>query len=184
MLACGTSQVYRGYHLEPDPRKSSYILGPGDQVHINVWDNSNLTTTAIIRPDGTLTMPLVGDIEAAGQTPKRVKGIIENRLRSYLKGQTISITVAVTQVRNYRFIVAGQVGNPGVFSVEHYVTVKEAVAMAGGPTRYADAEHAYIVRKNGKGKVRKIPINYAEIVTGEQPHQDIVIIPGDVIYVP
>ena len=94
-------------------------------------------TAATIRPDGTIAMPLVGDLKAAGRTTRELQTEIKRKVQAYVVGATV--TVAVTQVNSYSFAVAGQVARPGLFRAQSYVTVNEAIAMAGGPTRFADA---------------------------------------------
>ena len=183
--ACSHKLPPYKYKAEPDPRSKPYVLGPSDQLHITVWRNPNLTTTATLRPDGTITMPLIGDLNAAGRTTDQLRGEIKRRLQAYVVGATV--TVAVTQVNSYRFTVAGHVARPGLFTARSFVTVGEAVAMAGGPTRFARPERTIIVRQPGhykKGRSRRIPVDYPSVAAGRKLRQNIVILPGDTVFVP
>lgn len=174
------------YSKEPDPRKGGqgFKLGPGDQLAVTVWRNSDLTTNATVRPDGIITMPLIGDIRASGRTPGELRTEISKRLSSFIKDQTPTVTVAVTNVISYRFTVSGNVARPGLFTSRRYVTVQEAVAMAGGPTRFAEPIKSVIVRQGKKGETRRIPINYPAVVSGKSPHMNLVLLRGDVVHVP
>ena len=118
-----------------NPNSRELTLGVGDVLEITVWSQKDLNTEATVRPDGTLTMPLVGDIKAIGITPSALKDTIYKGLQNYVKMASPSeVSVAVKQLKSYRFTVQGEVGRPGQFSNDSYVTVSEAIALAGGPT--------------------------------------------------
>jgi len=182
VVACSTPGSHYNYAAEPDPRRSGFVLGPSDEVNINVWRNPDLSGRALVRPDGTITMPLVGDLQAAGRTPRELRNEIEQRLGAFIKGQTVTITVAVTQVNSYRFTITGGVNTPGLFAAQRYVTVQEAIAMAGGPVRFVSGERSVIVRTEG-GTTRRIPVNYKAIIAGAHPEQNLILLRGDVVVV-
>ena len=94
-----------------------------------------------------------------------------------------SVTVSIVEINSYRFTVAGNVEHPGLFSARYYLTVSEALALAGGPNRYADTDEVMIVRQLN-GSLLRIPINYDDILSGRSPEQDIVILAGDSVRVP
>src|SRR6476646_10526751 len=122
VAACGSTRPAYDYAHEPDPRSREIVLGVGDVVAINVWDQNDLNTDATIRPDGTITMPLVGDLKAAGETPTSLKDKIKGALANYVKlGAGNEVTVAVKAWRSYRFTLQGEVGKPGVMSSDQYV---------------------------------------------------------------
>ena len=183
--ACKTVRPY-DYSKEPDPRlgKKGFLIGPADQVRITVWRHGDLTTTATVRPDGIITMPLIGDLKAAGRNTKQLREEIKERLGKYYKDAQLTITVAVTNVVSYRFTVSGAVARPGLFTSSRFVTVQEAIAMAGGPTRFAKPDLAVIVRRGDDGKTRRIPIDYPAIASGKAPQQNLVLLRGDVVHVP
>src|SRR5688572_9845522 len=108
-LGCAGNKQSFDYTREPDPRKSEYIVGVSDAVKITVWKNPELSTEATVRPDGTITMPLLGDVKVANRTPTQVKVEITQRLQQYVKDETATVTVAVIEVNSYRFVVAGNV---------------------------------------------------------------------------
>lgn len=185
VVACGVTPPNYPYADEPDPRTSEYILGIGDEISINVWEQGGLNTDATIRPDGTITMPLVGDLKAAGVTPSELKQLIKERLADFVKLEGSEITVAVRGANSYRFTVSGEVVRPGVFSESYYVTVAEAIALAGGFTRFAKRNEMKLMRRDPKtGVVRPIPLAYDLLASGSHPEMNLVIIAGDSLYVP
>jgi polysaccharide export outer membrane protein len=172
------------YAAEPDPRKHGFVLGPSDVLRITVWHNPDLSADAIVRPDGNITLPLLGEIVAAGNTAAELQATIAERLRTFVKDEGAVVTVAVTAINSYRFTVTGSVAHPGVFSATHYVTFSEAMTMAGGPDRFATPEKIVIQRLGPKGQLRRIPVNYTKVIAGESPEQDLTVLAGDTIYVP
>jgi polysaccharide export outer membrane protein len=183
VTGCGHSNAYYDYSKEFDPRTHEYVIGAADELKINVWQNTDLTTDALVRPDGTITMPLVGDLQVAGKTPSEVKTEISAKLAQYIKDSN-TVTVAVSHVQSYRFTVAGQVQNPGTFQSTYYVTVAEAIAMAGGPTRFASTSDCELIRVATDGKTRRIPINYDEVQSRKQPQENLTLVAGDTVFVP
>jgi polysaccharide export outer membrane protein len=181
---CATTHGPYDYASEPDPRKAEFMLGPSDVLKITVWRNPELSTEAVVRPDGTITMPLVGDLQAAGRSSVQLKEEIFKRLRAYIKDESAIVTVAVTAINSYRWVVSGNVERPGVFSSNHYVTVSEALALAGGPNKFADAGGTVIIRANPGGGTRRVPIDYNGVVTGQRSNENIAVLSGDTIYVP
>lgn len=181
---CGASLPNYDYTKEPNPRRSEFVIGISDDLMITVWKNQQLTTAATVRPDGTITMPLVGDVTAAGKTPSQLRQEIQGRLAEYIKLEGSEITIAVTGVNSYRFTVSGEVGQPGIYTAKVYVTVAEAIALAGGFTRFADRDDIVLMRRDEKGQIRKIPIVYSLIASGEAPQMNLVVLPGDSLFVP
>ena len=183
-LGCmsGASWSSSDYARAPDPRKHPYVIGVADVVEITVWKDENLSTEAPVRPDGTLTMPLVGDLTAVGKTTFQLRDEIVKKLSAYVKDSVV--TVAVKEVNSYRFTVTGNAERPGLFASRYFVTVSEAIALAGGPNRYGSTGDVVIVRAGPDGRPRRIPVNYEAIVSGEHPEQDIVILSGDNVHIP
>lgn len=164
-----------------DPRGKPYVIGVADVVEVSVWKDESLSTEAVVRPDGTITMPVVGELRAAGRTASQLQQDAAQRLATIIKDAVV--TVSVVQINSYRFTVAGNVENPGLFTSRYYVTVSEALALAGGPNRYASTDDVVVVRSPAHGGQR-IPIDYDAILSGHRPEQDIVILPGDAVRVP
>jgi polysaccharide export outer membrane protein len=166
---------------EPDPRPNPYVIGEEDLLQIHVREDSSLNGPLRVRPDGMITMALIGEVEAAGRSAKELAGEIAEALTTYLKAKP-NVTIAVTEVASYKFTVTGQVEAPGVYSARNYVTVSQAIALAGGLNRYGSPKIT-ILRRDKKG-VRRIPIDLRGLTTGKCPAVDIFILRGDTIVVP
>ena len=182
---CPPSIPNYDYAKEPDPRNKELVLGVGDVVSINVWENNSLNTEATIRPDGTITMPLVGDLKAAGETPSSLKTNVKTQLQNFVKLQGTEVTVAVKSWKSYRFTIQGEVTRSGVFSSDQFVRVSDALALAGGLTRFARRSEITLLRKDAKGgETKHIPIDYEAVASGKRPEMNIYVLPGDTIWVP
>jgi polysaccharide biosynthesis/export protein len=185
LAACGPTLPTYDYAQEPDPRNQEWVLGVGDDITINVWENPQLTTEATIRPDGNVTMPLVGDLRAVGETPTSLKEKIKTKLASFVKLRGDEITIALRGANSYRFTVSGEVTRPGMQSLGYFVTVSEAIALAGGFTRFAKRNQMTLQRRDPKsGEVRTIPLAYDALVGNKRPDMNIVLLAGDSLYVP
>jgi len=182
--ACGTVHYDYDYSKEPDPRRNEYVIGVADHLTIRVWKNPDLSTEATVRPDGTITMPLIGDLTADGKTPSELKNEITKQLGKFVRDEGAVVTIAVTMINSYNFTVSGNVERAGVFTSQKYVTVLEAMQLAGGPNRFASAKETKLLRKDQKGTVRVIPINYPAVLDGSQPEANLALMPGDQLYVP
>lgn len=184
MCACGSAPITYDYAREPDPRKSEYVIGVSDRLAIKVWKNPDLSTDAIVRPDGTITLPLLGDLKASGRTPTALRADIQKLLGNYIRDESAVVTVAITAVMSYSFTVSGNVEHPGVFTSEKYVTIVDAVQLAGGLNRYASPEQTQILRPGKDGKMRVIPVDFPAVQAGKQPEANIALIAGDRVFVP
>jgi polysaccharide biosynthesis/export protein len=183
--AHGTSAASAALYAEAareNPIGKPYVIGVSDAVRISVWKSEDLSTDAIVRPDGTITMPVVGELRAAGRTAAELQKEAAQRLATIVRDAVV--TVSVLEVNSYRFTVAGNVEHPGLFSSRSYVTVSEALALAGGPNRYGSTDQIVVVRTAGGRGERRIPINYDDILSGKSPEQDIVLLSGDAVRVP
>lgn len=158
------------------------MIGISDVVRVTVWKDPGLSTDAVVRPDGTITLPLVGELRAAGQTAAELQKDAETRFKTVVNEAVV--TVSVVEINSYRFTVAGNVNSPGLFTSRYYLTVSEAISLAGGPNRYADTDDIVIVRTTPTGTVDRIRIDYDGILAGTSPEQDIAILPGDAVRVP
>jgi polysaccharide biosynthesis/export protein len=178
--ACGPSIYERyDYGKEYDPRKHEYIVGVADVLNITVYRMPDLSGGGTVRPDGVISMPLVGDLVVAGKTPSQIRDEMKQRLAKYLTGDT-SIEVKITGFNSYRFTLAGNVNKAGAQQAKQYVTVSEAIAMGGGPNKFA-GDQIIIFRMDRNRKVREIPISYKALLSGKHPEQDICIVSGDSI---
>jgi polysaccharide biosynthesis/export protein len=166
---------------EAHPLASEYIIGAGDVLSINVWRETEISQKLVVRPDGMITLPLVGDIMATGQTPEQLAGVVTKKLESILTNPQVSVIVA--EVHSKFYVVVGQVAKPGQYPLTHPTTVIEAVSQAGGFRDFAKSSKMYILREQN-GKRTRIPFNYNRIVKAKDPGQDVEVSSGDEIVVP
>jgi polysaccharide export outer membrane protein len=158
-----------------------YVVGPEDVLQITVWREPTLSGNVPVRPDGMISIALIGDLKAAGLTPTQLSADITTRLKKYV--QDPSVTVVVMAVNSQRVYVMGEVGHVGAVNLSASMTPLQAIAAAGGLSNFANAKKTYILR--GKGpQQQKIPFNYKKALKGDDRQQQIVLLPGDTIVVP
>lgn len=158
----------------------NYIIGPDDSLQINVWKEPTFTEGVLVRPDGMISIPAIGDIPAAGRTPMQLATDITTQLKKLIIEPTV--TVSVLAINSKRIYMVGEIGRVGPMAMTPDMTVFQAIASAGGLTPYANKKHIYILRGES-GKQKKIPFDYTKALkTGDS--QGITLIPGDTIVVP
>jgi polysaccharide export outer membrane protein len=156
----------------------AYVIGAEDQLAVTVWDVQKLSAPYMVRPDGKITMPLIGDIQAAGLTPQQLQGSISERLKQkYI--QSPDVTVLVLQVNSKKFYIHGEVNNPGAYPLIVPTTVLEGLANARGFRDFANIKKIRIMR--GTEQFR---FNYKDVTHGKRTEQNIYLQPGDQIIVP
>ena len=131
--SCRGPVTSREYKASDVP--TEFLLGSEDQIEINVWKNPDLSRVTLIRPDGYVSMPIIGDVQAAGLTAEALAAQITERLKGYI--QNPSVSVNVKELNSYSVFVLGEVAKPGKYQLKSYVTVLQAISMAGGFTNYA-----------------------------------------------
>lgn len=158
-----------------------YQLGPEDIVEVSVWKEPDLTKQLVVRPDGKISYPLIGEIPAAGRTVKELQDDISKRLEKFVTDA--AVTVILLKAQHYKFFVTGKVNKPGEFIVGRPTTVLQAIAMAGGLTPFASPGNILVVRKVG-GQDQTFLFNYKQVAKGQFLDQNITLMPGDVVVVP
>lgn len=159
-----------------------YVIGSEDALEIMVWRNEILSRPRIVvRPDGKISLPLIGDIQAAGLTPNQLKNYIEKRLKDYQELPTV--TVIVSEINSYYIYILGEVRSPGRYQLKSNISVLQAVTLAGGFTNWASPNSMVVLRRNGE-KEEKIKVRYKKIISGSRPEENIVLKPGDTIIIP
>lgn len=167
--------------LQSDPE---YVIGTDDILEVSVWKNPDLSKVVTVRPDGMITLPLIGDLRAAGSTPAGLRDRIVERLKEYQ--ETAVASVIVQEVRSYRIFVLGEVLNPGTYVMTRRTTVLQAVALAGGFNPFASRDLVLVRERADKnGKPEKISISFDDIVDeGESADKNLILRPGDTIFAP
>ncbi len=164
------------------PHDDTFVIGNDDVLAINVWKEPDISRSIPVRSDGKISLPLVGEVQAAGQTPLKLEVEIASRLKNYISEP--EVTVIVQQINSQKFNILGQVNHPGTFVIANSPTVLDAIALAGGFRDFAKQKSIYILRQNADGTQTRIPFNYKEVVKGQNPAQNIKIQPRDTIVVP
>jgi polysaccharide export outer membrane protein len=178
LLACSATASYAW----KDERAIEYRVGSGDRLRISVWKHDEVSNEVTVRPDGNFSLPLVGDVHAAGRSPLDIGKEVEGRL-TRLYTEAPPVTVLVVEVKSYRLYVLGEVQKPGELAPGQPITVLMALAMAGGFTPFADSDHVVIVRRDDKGE-RRIPFSWSAVVRGGDLQQNLLLQAGDTLVVP
>jgi polysaccharide export outer membrane protein len=161
---------------------ADYLIGPEDALEIMVWKNDVLSRIVTVRPDGKISFPLIGDIEAVGLTPIQLRDRIVVRLKEYMENPVV--TVIVQQINSYVIYLMGEIVKPGKYQLKSNTTVLQALTLAGGFTQFASRNKIVIFRREyGRTSDTKIKISYDDIISGGR-FENIILKPGDTILVP
>ena len=158
-----------------------YLLSPGDILEVSVWNDEALQRESMIRPDGMISFPLIGDVPAAGKTVRDLRKDLEDRINEYVPGTPV--TVILNYINHPRMYVVGKVDTPGHYIMEKETTVVQALAMAGGLTTFASKNNILVLRQNAQEQ-EVFSFRYGDIENGRNLEQNIVLMPGDTIVVP
>jgi polysaccharide biosynthesis/export protein len=164
------------------PHDDNFVIGNDDVLAINVWKEPDISRSVPVRSDGKISLPLVGELSAAGQTPLKLEQEIAGRLKSYISEP--EVTVIVQQINSQKFNILGQVSHPGSFSLANAATVLDAIALAGGFRDFAKQKSIYVLRQKPDGTQERLPFNYKDVVKGKNPEQNIKLQARDTIIVP
>ncbi len=162
------------------PAGPTYVIGPEDVLHIAVWKEADFTATLPVRPDGKISLPLLDDVQAAGLTPKQLAVSVTEKLKKFIADPRV--TVVVASINSKRIFLVGEVMHPGATSMLPNMTVLQALSSAG-LSQFANTKRIYVLRTEN-GKQRKLPVNYRQLVKGNQIEQNYLLQPGDTIVVP
>lgn len=163
------------------PDAAGYLIGPGDVLDISVWKDEALTRSCVVRPDGAISFPLIGDVMAAGRTVSQLKAEMEKRLNRYVPKATLSLEVK--QINSMIIYVIGKVNSPGRYVMSANVEVLQALATAGGLNVFAKQNKIKIFRQE-KDETTIFPFEYDEVIAGKRLEQNIMLKRGDVVVVP
>ncbi len=182
-------QAVYGFDIEIDELAESglpeYVIGPEDVLEISVWKNSELSKVVIVRPDGMISLPLIGDVKAAGRTPSELREAIIDKLKEYQ--ETVIASVIVQEVNSYRIFILGEVIRPGTYLMKRRTTLLQAIALAGGFNQFASKNKIVVIREKDDrtGKEEKILVRFDDIVdVDETSDKNLILKPGDTIFVP
>lgn len=164
-----------------EAQEYQFFLGPGDVVEISVWGDESLTRQVLVRPDGNISFPLIGDVKTKGFTVESLRLKIEKLITEYV--QDAPVTVLLTQLNSPRVFIVGKASRPGVYVMSDRMRVMQLLAMAGGLSPFADSNGILIIREE-KGEQSIINFSYDKVESGKDLSQNIVLLPGDTVIVP
>ena len=160
---------------------SSYLLQPGDLIEVHVWREPELTRQVIIRPDGQLSFPLVGDMPAAGRSVTDVTESLKKAIHEYIPEAVV--TISLQEPKGNKVFIIGKVNRPGEYVMAHTANVLQALSMAGGFSPYAKRSSIKVIRSAGAG-FSAFDVDYDHLSKGQNLDTNLIVLPGDVIIVP
>jgi len=172
-------------HAADAPGKAhddTFVIGNDDVLAINVWNEKEISRSVPVRSDGRISLPLVGEVQAAGQTPLKLEVEIATKLKSFISEP--EVTVIVQQINSQKFNILGMVNKPGSYVISNSATVLDAIALAGGFRDFAKQKNVYVLRQNPDGTQVRLPFNYKDVVKGKNAEQNVKLQPRDTIFVP
>lgn len=158
-----------------------YRIGREDVLDVAVWRDADLSRTLPVRPDGFISMPMVGELRAEGRTPTELSEAIREALEPYVREPRV--TVIVREVNSSRVFITGEVSHPGAYPLRGRVSIVQAIALAGGFTDFADRDDIVVLRRAGS-EGSYIPVSYTDLVDAPDTHEPLILRPGDTIIVP
>jgi polysaccharide biosynthesis/export protein len=161
---------------------SSYVIGADDVLAINVWKEPEVSRSLPVRSDGKISLPLVGELTAGGQTPLQLEQEITKRLANYISEP--EVTVIVQDSKSQKINILGMVVRPGSYQLTGSATVLDAIAMAGGFKDFAKQKSIYVLRANADGTQKRVLFNYKDVIKGKNPEQNVRLLPRDTVVVP
>jgi polysaccharide biosynthesis/export protein len=163
-----------------------FLLGPEDVLEVNVWRNQDLSRLVVVRPDGMISMPLIGDVQASGLTANQLAARIADRLREFKENPSVS--VSVKEVNSYNIYVLGEVAKPGKYQLKSHTSILQAIALAGGFTMFAAKNKLQVVRNSANGDNQphevRIPVRYDDLLAGKNGSGNFILKSGDIVVVP
>jgi len=163
-------------------RPESYIIGAEDQLAIYVWKEPDMSKSVPVRPDGMISLPLIGEIKAAGYSPVQLQDVLADSMKKYISEP--QVTVVVEKVASLSFNIVGEVQKPGYYPLTRRMTVLDAISLAGGFKDFAKTKKIYVLRSGANGAQQRLPFNYKQVIKGENSTQNIDLQPRDTIVVP
>lgn len=161
---------------------NTYVIGADDELAISVWKEPDISRSIVVRSDGKISLPLAGELVAAGQTPSQLEQEITARLKNYITDP--EVTVIVQQINSEKYNILGQINKPGSYPLTVTTTIVDAIATAGGFRDFAKKKGIYILRRSASGGESRIAFNYQDFIKGKNTNQNITIQPHDTIIVP
>jgi len=185
LTACGGLPDPPALSDEDVLAQPDYRIAPGDTIGVSVWRSPELTKKVPVRPDGKISLPLAGEIRAAGQTPLELTSDIEEALLPFVQLPKVSVVVEAFADNDKRTVqVLGEVKEPTAVAYRPYLTVLDLIVAAGGLTEFADGNSAKLIRRSEKGDGETYRLNLEDLVTDGNLAKNARLQPGDLVIVP
>ncbi len=159
-----------------------YVIGPEDILEITVWKQTELSGRVPVRPDGKISMALIGEVEAAGLTPPKLADVITEKLKTYVTKPQVNVTVQ--EVKSQFVNIVGEVGKPGRYELTQPMTILDAITGAGGPSPFAKLKRIYVLRPLSNGAQQTLFFDYRAVIKGRKLEENIYLRRGDTLVIP
>jgi len=167
--------------VSAEAQPADYLIGTDDVLAVNVWKEPEISRSVPVRPDGKISLPLIGDLTASGRTPLELQDAIQGQLVKYVSHP--AVTVIVQEAKSQKFNVVGEVERPGSYPLSTPMTILDAIAVAGGFRDFAKTTKIYVLRANQGSRIR-LPFNYKKVIKGNDSQQNVELKPRDTVVVP
>lgn len=164
------------------PAAQDYVIGPADVLEVSVWKQTEISRTVPVLPDGTISLPLIGQVKASGLTSGKLRDVIAQRLKKYISDPRVN--VIVEKVNSQAFNILGKVLKPGAYGLGKPTTVLDAIAQAGGFQDFAKLNKIYVLRRMPDGSQKMLQFNYKAVIKGKKAGENLRLEPGDTVVVP
>ena len=172
--------------VPPGPPAEGFVLGPEDVIEVIVWKNPDLSRQVVIRPDGKISLALIGDVVASGLTADQVAKKIAEKFKAVKENPSVSVNVI--EVNSYYVFIVGEVARPGKLPLKSYTTILQAMSLAGGFTQFASRDNIIVVRtetdEHGNVKEIRIPLRYSDLISEDGGIYNLTLKSGDTVIVP
>jgi polysaccharide export outer membrane protein len=166
----------------PAPPGDDYEIGAEDILEITVWKQTELSGRVPVRPDGKISMPLIGEVEAAGLTPPKLADVITEKLKTYVTKPQVN--VMVQEVKSQFVNIVGEVGKPGRYELTQPMTILDAITSAGGPSQFAKLKRIYVLRPQSNGAQQTLFFDYKAVIKGRKLEENVYLRRGDTLVIP
>lgn len=180
-VICMVIAIVGSVHADEGEGISTYVIGPGDVLSISVWKEEDMQKEVLVKPDGAISFPLIGDVNSNGMSTLDLRKKITEKLKEFIPNP--AVTVSVLKSNSNKIYIVGKVVRPGEYITTNYMDVLQALSLSGGPTPYADTDSIKIIRRIGSKSI-VFEFDYDEVISGEQLEMNIVLKAGDTVVVP
>jgi len=180
--AAASAEIIPSTAGETPAETPEYVVGVGDVLRITVWKEAEISQPSlVVRPDGMISLPLVGMLKVGGLSPSQIQDVVTAKLTRFLSKP--QVTVTVTDIRSKSVYITGEVAKPGVYPLLAPTDILQLIVMAGGTTPFAHRKSIFVLR-TVDGQQQKLPVNYAKLLRGKDADRNITLLPGDTVVVP